>query len=237
MVRKTAGIILAVTLLAITGSLVACAEAHPSYQIVTLNVSPTNVATGEKVLVKAEIKNVNSETDTFTVPLMVDGVADNRKSITLAPGQTELLTFELTKSRPGTYKISVGGRESTLSVHKPSPADFRLSNLQILPAEVDICESVVITAKLTNAGGNQGSYTADLKIDGITNQAEKLTVSPGQNCSLCFKVSKGLPGTYQVTLGNLTGEFKVKEPPSPVFDIPVAPPCPPESNGPCGYGG
>ncbi len=237
MKTKIVGVLYLLGLVAVLGLLMACAEAHPSYQVVALNVSPNNVSTGEKVLIKAEVKNVNSETDTFNVPLMVDGVADNRKSITLAPGQTELLTFELTKSKPGTYKISVGGRESTLTVHKPSPPDFRLSNLQILPAEVDVCESVVVTAKLTNAGGNQGSYTVELKIDGITNQAEKLTVSPGQICALCFKVSKGLPGTYQVTLGNLTGEFKVKDPPSPVFDIPVAPPCPPENSGPCDWGG
>ncbi len=232
--KKTAGILLTLALLVIPGSLLACAEAHPSYQVVALNMSPTNVATGEKVTVQAEIKNVNSETDTFNVPLMVDGVADNRQSVRLAPGQTELVTFQLTRSRPGVYKISVGSRESTLTVHQPSPADFRLSNLQILPDEVDVCESVTITAILTNAGGNRGSYTVELKIDGVTNQADKLTVSPGQNCPLCFKISKGLPGTYQVALGSLTGEFKVKEPPAPVFDVPVAPPCPPDTSGSCG---
>jgi len=228
---------LILALLVIPGSLAACAEAHSSYQVVSLNMTPTNVATGEKVTIQAQVKNVNSETDTFNVPLMVDGVADNRQNVTLVPGQTELITFQLAKSRPGVYKISVGGRESTLTVHQPSPADFNLSNMQIMPDEVDECQTVTITAKLTNAGGNSGSYTVELKIDGVVNQTQKLTVSPGQKCSLCFKVSKGLPGTYQVALGNLTGVFKVKEPPLPVFDIPVAPPCPPETSGSCGWGG
>lgn len=234
MSKKTASIILITALLAISGLLQACAEAHPSYEVVSFKMAPTQVATGEKVTIKAEVQNINSETDTYTIPLMVNGVADSRKSVTLAPGQSELLTFELTRSLAGSYKISVGDKESTLTVEKLLPPDFRFSNLVINPEEVDICENVVITANLTNIGGSRGGYTAELKVDGITTQAEKLTISAGANCMLCFKVSKGLPGTYKVALGDLSGQFIVKEPAAPVFDIPVAPPCPPTSSGSCG---
>ena len=233
---KTIGAICLLALMSL-GLLQACVEAHPSYEVVSLKMTPTKIATGEKVTIEVEVKNINSETDTYNVPLMVDGVADDRKEITLAPGQTELLTFELTRSHTGSYKISVGSKESTLTVQKPSPPDFRLSNLEINPTEVNIGENVVVTAKLTNIGGSQGSYTAELKIDGITNQAEKLIISAGADYMLVFKVSKGLPGTYKVTLGDLSGQFTVNEPPSPVFDIPVAPPCPPSNSGSCGPGG
>ncbi len=134
---------------------------------------------------------------------------------------------------PEPIKSLPGSKESTLTVQKPSPPDFRLSNLAINPDAVDICETAVITATLTNIGGSRGDYTAELKIDGVTNQAEKLTLSAGANCMLCFKVSKGLSGTYNVTLGDLSGQFTVKEPPTPVFDIPTVPPCPPSSEGSC----
>jgi hypothetical protein len=231
--KKTAGIVLLIALIAIAGLIQACAEAHPSYEVLSLKITPTSITTGEKVTVEAEVKNTNSETDTYNIPLMVDGVADSRKSVTLDPEQTELLTFELTRSHPGVYTISVGNKESILTIEKSSPANFRLSDLQVSPAQVDTCESVVVTANLENIGGNQGSYTAELKIDGVTNQTQKLTLSAGAVCPLCFKVAKGLPGTYEVTLGDLSGEFVVKEPPAPVFDIPVAPPCPPSSYGSC----
>jgi hypothetical protein len=240
MKRETIGAICLLTLVASLGFLLACVEAHPSYEVVSLNITPTTIATGEKVTIEAEVKNVNSETDTYNIPLMVDGVADSRKSVTLAPGQSELLTFELTRNHTGSYKISVGDKESTLTVQKPSPPDFRLSNLAINPDEVEVCETAVITATLTNIGGSRGGYTAELKIDGITNQVQKLTLSAGADCVLCFKVSKGLPGTYKVALGDLSGQFTVKEPPSPVFDIqitPPSPPCPPSDGGSCGYGG
>ena len=235
--KKTTRVLLILSLICISGLLLACAEAHPSYQITSFYVTPATIIMGEKATVQAEVKNINSETDTYNVPLMVNGIADSRKSVTLAPGQTEQLTFEVTRSRAGVYKISVGSKESTLTVENASPAVWQLSNLQITPDRVDICESVVVTANLANIGGNKGSYTAELKIDGVVNQTQKLTAAAGANCALCFKVSKGLPGTYRVSLGSLGGEFIVKEPPTPVFDVPVAPPCPPETSGSCGYGG
>ncbi len=231
--KKTAGLILIPALLAVAGLTQACAQAHASYEVQSFYLTPTTIISGERSIIQAEIKNVNSETDTYNIPLMVNGVADSRKSVTLAPGQTQLLTFELTRSHPGIYKVRVGEREATLTVEKPSPADFRLSNLEINPAEANVCQTVVITAILTNVGNNQGSYTAELKIDGATNQTQKLTISAGGNCELCFKVAKAFPGIYKVSLGNLNGQFLIKEPPSPVFDVPIAPPCPPESNGSC----
>jgi len=234
--KKTACAILILTLIPISGLLMACAEAKPSYQITSFYVTPATITTGEKATVQAEVKNTNSETDTYNIPVMVNGIADNRKSVTLAPGQTELLTFEVTRSRAGAYKISVGNKESTLTVENPSPAVWQLSNLQITPDRVDICESVVVTANLINVGGNKGSYTAELKIDGVVNQSQKFTAAAGAKCALCFKISKSLPGTYKVSLGSLSGEFIVNEPPAPVFDVPVTPPCPPSTEGPCGYG-
>jgi hypothetical protein len=231
--KKIVRITCLLALIAIPSILLACVEAHPSYEVVSLNMKPTKIVTGEKVTIEVKVRNINSETDTYNVPLMVDGVADSRKDITLAPGASESLIFELTRSHAGIYKISVGSKESTLTVEKPSPPDWRLSNLAINPDDVDVCETAVITATLTNAGGSRGGYTAELKIDGITNQAQKLTLSAGANCVLCFRVSKGLPGTYNVTLGDLSGQFTVKEPASPVFDIPIVPSCPPSSEGSC----
>jgi hypothetical protein len=235
--KKTAGTIIILTLIIMPGLLQACVQAHPSYEVLSFNMAPTTVVTGEKVTVQAEVKNINSKADTFTIPLMVNGVADSRKSVTLAPGQSEQITLELTRSQAGKYKVSLGDKESTLTVEKPSPPDFRLSNLEINPTKADICENVVVTAKVTNFGASQGIYTAVLKIDGVTNQTQKLTVPAGAYCMLCFKISKSLPGTYTVSLGDLSSQLVVNEPPAAVFYIPVAQPCPPSNNGSCSSGG
>jgi hypothetical protein len=232
--KTNAGILLIIMLIAMTGLIQACVKASPSYEVLSLKMTPTTIITGEKVTVEAEVENTNSETDTYTIPLMIDGVADSRKTVTLDPGQTEVLTFELTRNHTGVYKVMVGGKESVLTVVQPSPAEFHLSDLQINPTQVDVGEDVVISAKLTNAGDSQGIYTAVLKIDGFTNQVENLTVPAGTDQTMVFKIIKGLPGTYNVTIGNLSGQFVVNTPPTPVFNVPIKPPAPPPNEVPCG---
>jgi len=232
--KKTIGAIFLLILIAIPSFLQACQEAPPAFEVLSLDITPPKVTTGEKATVEVEIRNSNAKMDMYNVPLMVNGVADDRKSVTLTPGATELITFVLTRSQAGTYRISVGNKESTLVVEKPLPPDFRLSNLEINPTEVDTGEKVIITAKIANTGGTQGSYTAELKVDGVTNQTEKIIIPAGTDYMLVFKIYKDLPGTYKVSLGGLTGQFSVKEPPRPVQII-NNPQCPP--SGPCGPGG
>jgi hypothetical protein len=229
--KRTIVAICLLTAVASLGFLLACVEAHSSYEVLSFNMTPPSIATGEKVTIEAQVRNINSKTDIFNIPLMVNGVANDRKSITLAPGEIELLTFELTINHAGSYKISIADKESTLIVENPPPSDFRLSNLEINPTEVNTGENVVITAKIVNAGGTQGSYTAELKINGVTEQSEKLIIPAGTNYMLVFKISKDLPGTYIVTIGDLTDWYVVNEPPKPV----ISPPCPPSSS--CGPGG
>jgi hypothetical protein len=214
--KKIIGVIFLLVLIAIPGSLQACKEAPPAFEVLSLDITPTKINTGEKAAIKVEITNTTSETDTYNVPLMVNGVADDRKSVTLAPGATELITFTLTRSHPGTYIISVGNKESTLVVEKLLPSDFILSNLEINPTEVDSGEAVVITAKIANVGGTQDSYTAELKVDDCTVKTDKITLAAGTESTLNFRICADLPGTYTVTLGELTGKFMVAQPIMPI---------------------
>jgi hypothetical protein len=232
--KKTIGTMFLLVLMAMPSFLQACQETPPAFEVLSLDITPPKITTGEKATVEVQIRNSNAKMDMYNVPLMVNGVADDRKSVMLTPGATELITFVLTRSQAGTYRISVGNKESTLVVEKPLPPDFRLSNLEINPSEVDTGEKMVITAKIANVGGTQGSYTAELKVDSVTDQTEKIIIPAGTDYMLVFKVSRDLPGTYTVALGDLTCQFVVKEPPRPVV---INPPCPPSDAGPCGPGG
>jgi len=220
MKRKAIGAICLLALIAIAGLPQACAEAQPSFEVLSLDITPAKITTGEKATVKVKIRNGEAETYTYNVPLMVNGVADDRRSVTLDPEATELITFTLTKSQPGTYGISVGDRESTLVVEKPLPPEFQLSNLEINPAEVEVGENVVISATIANVGGAQGSYNAELKIDAVNIKTAKLTIPAGTDRTLVFKICKCLPGDYTVTLGSLAGQFVVREPFRPANNIP-----------------
>jgi len=226
--KKSAVIISVLALTVIAGLVQACAEAQPSFKVLSLGIAPTKINIGEKTTIEVEIKNGNAKTYTYNVPVMVNGVADDRRSVTLAPGATELITFTLTKSQPGTYSISVGDRESTLMVEKPSPPEFQLSNLDINPPEVEVGENVVISATIANVGGTQGSYNAELKIDAVTIETATLTIPARTYRTLVFKICKCLPGDYTVSLGSLTGQLVVREQFRPISNIPPVIPSTPD---------
>jgi hypothetical protein len=228
--RKTIGAIYVLALITMMSLLQACAEAQPGFEVLSLKITPTKITTGEKATVEVEIINNDAKDATYNVPLMVNGVADDRKNVTLAPGATELLTFTLTRSHPGTYNISVGSWESTMVIEKPSPAEFRISNLEVNPTEVEAGDNIVVSAKIANVGGTQGSYTAELKVDGTTIETEELSISAGTDYKLAFKLCECSPGTYIVSLGNLTSQLVVNEPPRPVINYP--PPSTPTTNPP-----
>jgi uncharacterized membrane protein len=229
--KRVPGIILLLVFMAVPGFLQACQAALPTFEVLSLNITPPKVTPGEKATVEVEISNSNAEVDTYNVPLMVNGVADDRKRLTLAPGETKLITFVLTKNQVGAYRVSVGDKETSLVVQEILPPEFHLSDLEINPPQANTGDKITITAKITNTGGTQGSYTAELKIDGITNQTEKATVAAGTDHMLSFKVCADCPGTYEVALGGLTGQFVITEPVKPVQSNNPTTTSPPPSPG------
>lgn len=233
MKRKAIGVTCLLALIATSGLVQACAEAQPSFEVLSLSVTPPKITTGERANIEVEIRNNDTKEATFNVPLMVNGVADDRRSVTLAPGETELLTFTLTRSQPRTYNISVGNRESTLVVEKLSPAQFRLSDLEVNPTSIEVGGNIAISANIANVGGTQDSYTAELKIDGITIETAQITIPAGTDYKLTFKLCECSPGTYTVTLGDLSSSFVVKEPPRPVISYPTPTPTPTSTSPGC----
>ncbi len=92
------------------------------------------------------------------------------------------------------------------------PATFQLSGLSITPTEAAAHEQIFITADATNVGTVDDFYEARLKINNSIEFSNKVTIPAGQTQTLTFAVSKEQAGTYQVSLGDLVGQFVVAEP-------------------------
>ena len=67
------------------------------------------VAPGEIVVVSAELKNDNNFTVTKTVTLRVDNKVKASQEVTVAPGQSKTLTFEIILEEPGEHTITMEG--------------------------------------------------------------------------------------------------------------------------------
>ena len=94
----------------------------------------------------------------------------------------------------------------------PGPAVCQIAWLKASSAEIKPGEEIVITAKVINTGDAEGTYTAELGIDNITEVVKEVTLPAGGTQIVRFLVSRVAPGAYKVTLGELSGQFVVTEP-------------------------
>jgi uncharacterized repeat protein (TIGR01451 family) len=97
----------------------------------------------------------------------------------------------------------------------PPPAHFVPSGLSIVPSvEKTIFvtktgETVTITANVANDGGQSGTYTAVLKLNGETVDTKTVTLGAGQSQQVSFTQSGLDYGQYEVEVAGLTDTFTV----------------------------
>lgn len=77
----------------------------------------------------------------------------------------------------------------------PSPI-FHVSNLTVIPSEVEVSAEVTISAEVTNVGDGGGSYLVVLKINGKAEANRTVTLQPGETATVQFKIKKEKPGVY-----------------------------------------
>jgi uncharacterized membrane protein len=91
------------------------------------------------------------------------------------------------------------------------PADFQISDLEVTPHEVEAGEEVTVSVKITNVGGQTGSYTLQLLINQTTEETKTVIVEEGASTTTEFKIIKQTPGTYNIEIDGLVDEFTVSK--------------------------
>ena len=204
------------------------------FQIAELSIHPDKVDPGEKVTIRAEVTNIGGTLASYTVELKINDVIEVAHQVDLAPGTSQRLRFSVYKDIPGTYMVTLDELTGNFVVLDPTQlapaptsstlptltsADCHVTELSVTPTAVDPGEKVTIEAKVTNISSAIGSYTAELKVNDVIEVARQVDLAPGTSRQLRFSVYKDIPGTYTVTLGELTGNFVVldtaRPPPAP----------------------
>ncbi|GAH69601.1 unnamed protein product, partial [marine sediment metagenome] len=181
-----------------------------------LTVNPTQVEPGEAVTVAVHVANTGGTEGIYTLILKINGVKEADRTVSIAAGGMEIVTFSVTKEDPARYSVTVDGLSGSFTVVAPTivvePAVFSVSNLSIQPAEVTTGEEVTIDVALTNTGGTEGSYTLVLKVNGVKEADRTVIIAAGDTLNLIFPVTKEAAGSYTVTVDGLSGSFTVVEP-------------------------
>ena len=110
---------------------------------------------------------------------------------------------------------------TTVPDETPSPGDalFTIGDMSIVPDkqivsfsrffafQVKNGSSVTVSTDITNRGGKEGSYQADLQVDGEIVETKEVNLPPGQSREVVFTVSDIEPGSHTLRLAGLDGEF------------------------------
>ena len=102
-----------------TFGLAAVAPSAEAFVVSDLTIDPGKVKTGETVTISAKATNSSIAAGPYTVVLKLNDEAVDRKTITLSAGESQTLTFTVTKDAAGTYTIDVNGLTGSLVVSKP----------------------------------------------------------------------------------------------------------------------
>ncbi len=189
-----------------------------AFSVSSLSVLPATVGPGESVTIAVSIANTGGESGSYTVVLKIDGVKEAEERVTIVAGGSKTVTFSVTKEEAGSYTVTVDGLSSSFAVVPvvvpPAPAAFSVSYLSISPRlEVEPGETVTITVFVANTGGESGSYTVVLKIDGVKETDESVTIAAGESQKVSFSVTREEADSYAVTVDGLSGSFTVVAPP------------------------
>lgn len=179
------------------------------FKIASLTVEPREVAPGESVTITAVVANPREAESIYDAVLVVDGVQTESKSVTLAPGESECISFTIFENNLGTHHIELGQSADTFRVIES--AEFEITFFTMEPLEVMSGENVMITASVMNIGAKEGVYHAVLIVDGMEIETQSINLAPGEKKSISFTIVENAPRTHYVELGQIVDTFTVLE--------------------------
>ena len=127
------------------------------FKVSDLLISPAEVNPEQVVTISCLVTNIGSEAGDYTVKLGGDFVA--QQAVTLQPGESKTVSFEVTPTVAKTYQVTVDGQSGSFRAVEVPVADIRVEDLTITPSEVYVGEKVTISVTAKNYGNAAGTKT------------------------------------------------------------------------------
>lgn len=125
------------------------------FEVSNLVISPAEVQVGYPVIISCLVTNTGSEAGSTIIHLGGDFMAE--QTVTLAPGESKSVSFEVTPTVAKPYSVSVDGLHGSFVATTVPVADIRLEDLTIEPSEVMVGDPVSISVRATNYGTAAGT--------------------------------------------------------------------------------
>lgn len=181
------------------------------FELSSLGITPSKVATGDTATISVDLANVGSAEGTYTVTFSLDAVVIDTKDVTIPAETTREVTCTVVKETDGEYTVEIGSLSGTLHVVKP--AEWELASLVVTPQEVLPNEEVTVTVDVSNIGGLEGDYTCTLVVNTIQQESKEVTVDGGVTETVTFTFTPSYAGgRCDIEIGELTEEIRTLRP-------------------------
>ena len=98
------------------------AHAAPTaFSASNLSIQPPEVHPKEAVTIRLSVANTGDTEGSYAVVLKINGVKEAEKSVTVAAGASEEVTFTIVEKEAGSYKVEVNGLVGEFTVEAPAP--------------------------------------------------------------------------------------------------------------------
>ena len=92
-----------------------------AFSVSDLSLQPAEVEPQEAVTIIVSVANTGGTEGSYTVVLDINGVEEAEKSVTVAAGGSESVSFSVTREEAGSYTVAVDGLNSSFTVGAPAP--------------------------------------------------------------------------------------------------------------------
>lgn len=199
------------------------------FEVSDLSIVPATGETGDVFTVSVKVSNIGNETGMYTVNLKIDGSTEETDTVSLAPEMGETVTWTVSQATAGTYDVDVNGLTGSFEVTEPpvpvEPAEFQYGSLNVLPEDPEEGTDVTISVAVENIGGETGTESVELEIDGSVVDTDSVTLAAGASETVQFTYTVSGEGSHTVEIGGESVSYTVSvvvPPPAPFPIVYVA---------------
>ena len=158
-------------------------------------VTPGVVTEGEPVTINVTVSaSGDGGTAEYSLTLQINNSTVETKKGTISAGENKEVDFSYLPQSAGMYTIDINGKTAVFEA--VTPAQFRVGEMTVLPLSPKTDEPITVTTKVTNDGGQSGTYIAALKVNDAVINSQNIQVASGETVSVNATYTAATSGTY-----------------------------------------
>ena len=114
--------------------------------------------------------------------------------------------------------LGIGDEEEPEDEPAPEP-ELAVTEATVEESTITVGESVEVTATVENAGDEEGTFHAELRVDGTIVDTRDVTVAAGETETVTFEPTFEEPGEYELSVSDTRAGTVTVESPPPEFEI------------------